>query len=62
MLNRIRRAVALARARHVPKGRHRRTLRPSRLPRGEHRDDDRGRTEAPPMGGAGRQAVLSEHG
>ncbi|PTH89058.1 hypothetical protein C9J60_09630 [Streptomyces sp. A244] len=32
MLNRIRRAVALARARHVPKGRHRRTLRPSRPP------------------------------
>jgi hypothetical protein len=32
MLNRIRRAVALARARHAPKGRHRRTLRPSRLP------------------------------
>lgn len=32
MLNRIRGAVALARARHVPKGRHRRTLRPSRPP------------------------------
>jgi hypothetical protein len=32
MLNRIRRAVALARARHAPKGRHRRTLRPSRPP------------------------------
>jgi hypothetical protein len=32
VLNRIRRAVALARARHVPKGRHRRTLRPSRPP------------------------------
>lgn len=32
MLNRIRRAVALARARHVPKGRHRRTLSPSRPP------------------------------
>ncbi|GAA2395877.1 hypothetical protein GCM10010255_28960 [Streptomyces coeruleofuscus] len=32
MLNRIHRAVALARARHVPKGRHRRTLRPSRPP------------------------------
>ncbi|GGU06399.1 hypothetical protein GCM10010244_35430 [Streptomyces coeruleorubidus] len=34
MLNRIRRAVAFARARHVPKGRHRRTLRPSRPPIG----------------------------
>jgi hypothetical protein len=32
MLNRIRRAVALARARHAPRGRHRRTLRPSRPP------------------------------
>ncbi|MEU1577376.1 hypothetical protein ABZ519_40740 [Streptomyces collinus] len=32
MLNRIRRAVALARARHTPKGRHRRTLRLSRPP------------------------------
>ena len=32
MLNRIRRAVALARARHVPQGRHRRTLRASRPP------------------------------
>jgi hypothetical protein len=32
MLNRIRRAVALARARHTPKGRHRRTLRPLRPP------------------------------
>jgi hypothetical protein len=32
MLNRIRRAVTLARARHVPNGRHRRTLRPSRPP------------------------------
>jgi hypothetical protein len=32
MLNRIRSAVALARARHVPKGRYRRTLRPSRPP------------------------------
>jgi hypothetical protein len=30
MLNRIRRVVALARARHAPNGRHRRTLRPSR--------------------------------
>lgn len=30
MLNRIRRAVSLTRARYVPKGRHRRLLRPSR--------------------------------
>ncbi|WP_431331189.1 hypothetical protein ACPZ13_31375 [Streptomyces sp. IPPR8] len=30
MLNRIRRAVTLARARHFPKGRHRRALTPSR--------------------------------
>lgn len=30
MLNRIRRAVALARARYAPKGRHRRPLTPSR--------------------------------
>lgn len=30
MLNRIRRAVSLARARHFPKGRHRRALTPSR--------------------------------
>ncbi len=30
MLNRIRRAVSLARARHCPKGRHRRALTPSR--------------------------------
>ncbi|GHA33994.1 hypothetical protein ACFYNH_11740 [Streptomyces anthocyanicus] len=29
MLNRIRRAVSLARARHFPKGRHRRALTPS---------------------------------
>ncbi|QCD55984.1 hypothetical protein CEB94_14770 [Streptomyces hawaiiensis] len=32
MLNVIHRAVALARTRHVPKGRHRRTLGPSRPP------------------------------
>ncbi|GGX27910.1 hypothetical protein GCM10010383_68270 [Streptomyces lomondensis] len=32
MLNRIRRAVTLTRARHAPKGRHRRTLRASRPP------------------------------
>lgn len=30
MLNRIRRAVSLTRARYAPKGRHRRPLRPSR--------------------------------
>lgn len=30
MLNRIRRAVTLARARYFPKGRHRRALTPSR--------------------------------
>ncbi len=30
MLNRIRRAVSLARPRHCPKGRHRRALTPSR--------------------------------
>ncbi|MDQ1019416.1 hypothetical protein QFZ43_005965 [Streptomyces afghaniensis] len=30
MLNRIRRAVSLTRARYFPKGRHRRPLRPSR--------------------------------
>lgn len=30
MLNRIRRAVSLARARYFPKGRHRRALTPSR--------------------------------
>ncbi|MFD5469229.1 hypothetical protein [Streptomyces sp. NPDC127105] len=30
MFNRIRRAVSLARARHFPKGRHRRPLTPSR--------------------------------
>jgi hypothetical protein len=30
MLNGIRRAFSLTRARHVPKGRHRRPLRPSR--------------------------------
>ncbi|BCL20515.1 hypothetical protein GCM10017668_23580 [Streptomyces tuirus] len=30
MLNRIRRAASLTRARYFPKGRHRRTLRPSR--------------------------------
>ncbi|MDT0609781.1 hypothetical protein [Streptomyces lancefieldiae] len=30
MLNRIRRAVTLARARYLPKGRHRRALTPSR--------------------------------
>ena len=32
MLNRIRRAVSLTRARYAPKGRHRRLLRPSRRP------------------------------
>ncbi|MBP2050453.1 hypothetical protein J2Z21_003392 [Streptomyces griseochromogenes] len=32
MLNRIRRAVTLTRARSVPKGRHRRPLTPSRPP------------------------------
>ncbi|QIP70947.1 hypothetical protein [Streptomyces sp. VN1] len=31
MLNRIRRAVTLARARYFPKGRHRRALAPSRM-------------------------------
>ncbi len=31
MLNRIRRAASLTRARYFPKGRHRRPLRPSRL-------------------------------
>ena len=32
MLNRIRRAASLTRARYTPKGRHRRPLRPSRPP------------------------------
>lgn len=32
MLNRIRRAALLTRARYFPKGRHRRSLRPSRPP------------------------------
>ncbi|MFE9092648.1 hypothetical protein [Streptomyces sp. NPDC007264] len=32
MLNRIRRAISRARARHAPKGRHRRHLTPSRPP------------------------------
>lgn len=32
MLNRIRRAASLTRARYFPKGRHRRPLRPSRPP------------------------------
>lgn len=32
MLNRIRRAVSLARARYFPKGRHRRPLTPARPP------------------------------
>jgi hypothetical protein len=32
VLNRIRRAVSLTRARHFPRGRHRRALAPARLP------------------------------